>query len=688
MPFTPGTFTAAALTGDLNVMTPGTLSASAVLLVPSPVAQLQLLAGGDIAPATIAMLDADPGLLPGVFSTFNYNGNAVVSGVSWIFPTVFPSTPDTLRGQQHKTVATHANDVEPVRIEAGNDIGTSAAGLIVSVPKQTRIGAGMDIINMMFFGQNLSASDVTRVVAGRDITATTRLTTPITQQGHGTPEPAVQGNTFIIGGPGTFVLEAGRDLGPFLNSVSVTSLRSGLNNSLLAANETYGGGVLSVGNDWNPWLPAQGADLDVMFGVAKGINYAGFRNQYLDPANLGSLPAYLIMTASGGATESIYGPQLITWLQQRVSGALTAAYGTTDVSYAQAYAVFKTLPELAQRTFLNQVYFNELKQTSIKDGVSYLQYSRGYQAVNALFPASFGYTANDLSGGSNGANAPVVTGNLDLRLATIQTDWGGDIDIFGPGGRVIAGSTVRTDAQAARRTYDGGRLFAGNDDRGNVVSPLPAEINAIPSGYEGVLTLRGGSISTFTDGDFLLNQSRLFTEGGGDIVMRSSNADLNAGQGPKTSANFPPVLVKVDQNLFVQTDKVGATTGAGIAALQAAPDSPPSDVFLIAPRGTIDAGAAGIRSSRDVNLVALQVLNAANIQAQGNVTGVPVIQVPNLGALTTASNATAATQQTGLPSASNGGGQSTVIIVEIVGYGGSQGNEGNDDDDQRRRGQQ
>jgi hypothetical protein len=693
----PGTFQAMSLTGDLAVMTGAAAggAAQAILLAPSPVGQLQLLAGGNIAPATIAMLDADPGLLPGAFSVFSLDstGANVLSGIPYAFPSVFPSTTDTQRSQLHNSAITHADDPEPVRIVAGNDIGAGNSGLILSVPKQARIAAGRDIIDMMFFGQNLSPNDITRIIAGRDIIATTVLETPLlgytntTFSGvpiNGTPLPALQGNTFVIGGPGSFMLEAGRDLGPFLNSATVTSY--GSTPLQPAPVETYGGGVMAVGNDWNPWLPAKSADITVMFGVAKGANYDGFRDQYLDPANLASLPSYLVMQVSGG-TESIYGPQLILWLQQHAAGALTSAYDTTDVDYAQAYAIFTALPELQQRAFLNQVYFNELKQTDVKDGVSYLQYSRGYQAVNTLFPASLGYTANDLSGGSNGANTTVETGNLDLRLATIETTRGGNISILGPGGRVIAGSTVRTDAQAARRSFDARRLFTG------YLTPQPGTVPAvaiqtIPSGEEGVLTLRGGSISTFTDGDFLLNQSRVFTEGGGDIIMWSSNADLNAGQGPKTSANFPPVLVTVDQNLFVQTDKAGATTGAGIAALQAVPDSPPSDVFLIAPRGTIDAGAAGIRSSHDVNLAALQILNAANIQAQGNTNGVPTVQAPNISGLTSASNATAATQQTGLPGPSNGGAQSTVIIVEIVGYGGSQDSEGNDDDEQRKRRQQ
>jgi hypothetical protein len=304
--------------------------------------------------------------------------------------------------------------------------------------------------------------------------------------------------------------------------------------------------------------------------------------------------------------------------------------------------------------------------------------------VNTLFPASDGYTANNLEGGSNGANTLVQTGDLDLRLATIQTGYGGDIDIMGPGGRVIAGSTVRTDAQAARRTYDGGRLFMGNDP--NNTRLLPAQISSIPSGYEGVLTLRGGAINTFTDGDFLLNQSRLFTEQGGEITMWSSNADLNAGQGPKTSANFPPVLVKIDPNMFVQPDQTGSTTGAGIAALQATPDSPPSNVYLIAPRGTVDAGAAGLRVSGNLSIAALQVLNTANIQVQGTTVGIPTVQGPPVGALTAASNTTAATQQVAPPTQANND-QPSVIFVEVVGYGGGGGEDHREDQQRDRRGQ-
>jgi hypothetical protein len=81
------------------------------------------------------------------------------------------------------------------------------------------------------------------------------------------------------------------------------------------------------------------------------------------------------------------------------------------------------------------------------------------------------------------------------------------------------------------------------------------------------------------------------------------------------------------------------STGAGIATLAPLPEVPPGDIDLIAPLGTIDAGEAGIRVSGNVNLAALQVVNAANIQVKGESKGLPVLASVNVGALTSASAA-------------------------------------------------
>jgi hypothetical protein len=128
------------------------------------------------------------------------------------------------------------------------------------------------------------------------------------------------------------------------------------------------------------------------------------------------------------------------------------------------------------------------------------------------------------------------------------------------------------------------------------------------------------------------------------------------------------------------------STGAGIATLSPIPGVPAGSVDLIAPLGTIDAGEAGIRSSGNVNLAALHIVNAANISAQGNVTGVPQIQAPNIGGLTEASNtAGAAAQQAAGPRQGSGNAQPSIIIVEVLGFGGGDGTGAPSNEDTRQK---
>jgi hypothetical protein len=214
-------------------------------------------------------------------------------------------------------------------------------------------------------------------------------------------------------------------------------------------------------------------------------------------------------------------------------------------------------------------------------------------------------------------------------------------------------------------------LYSG--DAGD--APFAAAIDTIPSGYEGILTLRGGSIDSFTDTNFLLNQSRLFTEDGGDIAMWSSNGDLNAGEGPKTSADFPPIVVQTDDDLFTQVDSVGGVTGAGIAAFEPAPGVPAPDVFLIAPRGTVDAGAAGVRVAGNLFVAALSVANADNFSVGGTSVGVPGTATVDVATQTSAGSAAAASAQAAQSASTSGrgfGGDQSLITVDVLGYAGSQ----------------
>lgn len=685
----PGRLEAAALTGSIELA-----NSVPQLLYPSPIGQVSLLATGDISSLSLVMSDADPSLLFGVFAVPEN------VGLGRNFPGTLPVTSDRFLRLFHNERITHLGDPDPSRIYTDGSIQTA----YLSFAEQVRIGAGRDLVDVYFSGQNVSASDVTRIVAGRDIRSTTGTSFNL---------PYLVANNFVLGGPGAFFVEAGRNLGPFINSAVVAPAGSNPFGGV-----SFAGGIRTVGNEQNPWLSAGGADLFAFFGVANGINYAGFRETYLNPENASQLDGDLFVQVADvngnlrpDRTRPIYAPILADWLRDNdierfasVFGAevfpdtptgnaalATAAYARFD----DLYTAFASLDLIRQQEFLlNEVYFNELSQPSLPDSPSFNQFVRGYRAVDALFPPSLGYTDNlavyttdpstisedrplgtpvrNIVNGELQRAETVQTGSVDLRLATIETARGGDITILGPGGDLIAGSVVRTSEQAARRrTRFAPDALNVRLEFANLISPITGRIDSIPLGFEGILTLRGGAIRGFTDGDLRVNQSRVFTQAGGDIAFWSSNGDLNAGQGPRSAANFPPVTVRFDSNGATEVDSAGSVSGAGIGAFRQSPDQPLSSIILIAPVGEVDAGDAGVRASGNVFVAAARVANAENFSAGGDISGVPALAATVAPPPPTAAAAAIVAQvaRIGQENA-NANDRRSLITVDVLGYSG------------------
>ena len=158
----------------------------------------------------------------------------------------------------------------------------------------------------------------------------------------------------------------------------------------------------------------------------------------------------------------------------------------------------------------------------------------------------------------------------------------------------------------------------------------------------GVMTQGNGDIRIFSEQSLLLGLSRVMTTYGGSILGWSEEGDINAGRGANTTVLYTPPLRTYDAYGNVRLAPQVPSSGAGIATLNPIPEVPAGDIDLVAPLGTIDAGEAGIRVSGNINLAALQVLNAANIKVQGEATGIPVVAAVNTGALTSASSAASA----------------------------------------------
>ena len=268
---------------------------------------------------------------------------------------------------------------------AGSTVGQIS--LIPNAPAQ--VFAGQDILDLPFYGENFNPNDITSLVAGEDIRYNIL----------GNTQPAA----IELAGPGTLLVQAGRDID--LQTQRVTnSPESGIRTlgdsvdplgnpdglTLASANDT--GVNLAPYSFGNPNLPEGGASVVVLFGVGKGTGQTAFVSQYIDPAN-----AATVMPSSTAALISFVDQYEIN------AGNPSAAPATAD----QAWAIFQTLPANRQQLLVDQVFLSILDATGkdFNDPSSpfFQQYARGYQAINTLFPASLGYTANDLSGGADGA---------------------------------------------------------------------------------------------------------------------------------------------------------------------------------------------------------------------------------------------------------------------------------------------
>ena len=633
----PATLNLTALGGGISLEGPGILS-------PDQYGQLNLIAdqsinffNADLGPGGsdgFGMIDASPSSMPSPLTPLS--GNNIIP----YNPTAQSTFSNSASYQDHQQPSPlHSYDLTPARIyslEGSIEDGrlTSSGfyldSMLIAPDKVARIYAGQDIVDLNFLGQNLDDSDVTRIVAGRDI-----YDTPLVGeanlnalQGHSSTVPSLQ-----LAGPGTFDVEAGRNIGPLANQ----------NEAVAQGYNSFGGtGIDTVGNLYNPYLPHQSASVSVLFGAAPGIDTADFIARYIAPgASVNGVP---------GFTE-----QLVSFVEQYEEG-LTPDTGllkdqkNITLTPGQAWTAFQALPVYQQQLFVNQVFSSILALTGqdYNNAASpyYHQYARGYDAINTLFPSSYGYTANSLNGGTNGSNAPKSTGDLDVRGSTIQTQQGGDITIFGPGGQILLASA----SAPPFITAADGTVLAGPNT-------------------EGLLTLQQGNINIFTDQSVLLAQSRIFTEQGGSVLIWSSNGDINAGEGTKTTAFVPPLSYICDLNNYCIVNPAGEVTGAGIATLQTVPGAAAGDVELVAPRGTVDAGAAGIRVSGNLVIAALAVANAFNIEVKGNSVGVPTAVHVDTGALTAAGSASAAAEQASALTNRNNNDAGSQITVEVMGFG-------------------
>ncbi|MBL8200202.1 MAG: filamentous hemagglutinin family protein [Chromatiales bacterium] len=538
-----------------------------VRLLPAPRGQVEIIAAGSVRASDrsvpLLMSDSDPATLPTA---------ARPTGAGQLLAAVSLSS----------DAAIHTGDDQPVAlIAAGGDI----LGGAWQFAKQFRAIAGGDIRDLSLSGQNTSASQISLIQAGRDIDLNSR----------DNPRNS-SGNRIELGGPGRLQVLAGRNM----------SLG-------------FSRGITTIGNSANPQLPAGGAALDVWTGLGGTPDYAAFNSKYwggqyseefnrylegpqggtgliayvaditgrsdLTPDNVWSAYADLDQDDRQAYLATLAPDQRITFtsfvdLVDALVAWTNTATGRSDLTPTSAVAGYRELGTVEQRPLIQEFFFRELRDSgrlaNLPRGA--FGFARGETAVATLFPVGEPFA-----------------GDMSLLFSRLYTLDGGDISLLAPGGLLNVGL-----AQPPANLP---------------VSKKPSDLGIVAQG--------AGRVQVFSDGDVLVNQSRIFTLAGGDILIWSGNGDIDAGRGSKSAISAPPPVIRVDANGQVTVEFSDAIAGSGIRGILTSEDIEPGDVDLIAPTGVVNAGDAGIGAAGNLNIAAPQVVGLDNIQVGGISAGVP-----------------------------------------------------------------
>ncbi|AJP71148.1 hypothetical protein TS85_03900 [Sphingomonas hengshuiensis] len=624
----PSTISAIAAAGDVSIL-------GGIVMMPSPTGNLDLLAGDNIvlgyetearaeAPRTgvgnhplnyrttsytepgILMSQADIALLPTpdniaptrtrtlIRENFLYAGHGNISPAGTYF------TEDNLPDL-------HVGDVRPARIYAARGDIVSDNLAILTLPKSAWVQANGSIYFPSFSFQHNQATDLSLLRAGDGIYFSHVLRRDVRYL-----RAFVDYGYVNVFGPGRLEVEAGGDIYLPDNSLGITTDRIQLypvNTAVPAFTPTA------------PWHPDENAaDIAISAGFNQAPSYAAFEAAYLDPLKADGMAEYVIDEASGkslylfdrdypraqGATGEFAVPEpregLVNYVR-RLQGLAPLETREAEQGYLDtAWAYWQTLSTDYKTPFYRSILFMETRSSGreANDPKSdrYGSAQRGYDAIATLFPGAQKAADEALAEGESRWN-----GDFETYASRVVSFGGGKVELVIPGGKV-----------------DLANVAAANDQTGqpSLEQPRGDAMRA------GIITADGGEVNILAHNSVILNNSRLLTTKGGNVMIWSSFGDIAAGRGAKTSISPQYYDYLLDKWAAMEREPAGLPTGAGIGTLATQPGTPPADVDLVAPLGIVDAGDAGIRVSGNFNVFALQVLGLDNIEVAGIATGLPI----------------------------------------------------------------
>src|SRR5262249_41493590 len=135
------------------------------------------------------------------------------------------------------------------------------------------------------------------------------------------------------------------------------------------------------------------------------------------------------------------------------------------------------------------------------------------------------------------------SGDLTLAFSQIYTLNGGSINLLVPGGNVNVGLA-------------------------NPPSSFEALGISRAAAQLGIVAEQAGDVNIYSLQDVLVNTSRVFTLGGGNIAIWSTLGSIDAGRGAKSAISAPPPTLIVDSSGNITIDFSSAVAGSGIRTIQ------------------------------------------------------------------------------------------------------------------------
>lgn len=423
------------------------------------------------------------------------------------------------------------------------------------------------------------------------------------------------------------LIQAGRDI-----NIEGGLKVQGQGDAMLAAgrhvNVNAAAGITAVGRRFNFLLGEGSASLTVLAGVdlASGKNYVGAAQDHFELLGLqgqgllsGSAEERRSQALALAEQKGLDGEALKVFMQQRL--------GLDQLpSLSDALLAFDGLPIEHKALLINQKLTTEVIAAGVAAGLSTsseakaLAYQPAYDAIEAVFP---------------GSSESPKTANVAMGASLIKTYQNSPITVMAPSGGLDVGQLVGSDASGAASL--------------------------------GIVTTSGGSITTLARNNIDINQSRISTVGEGDLLLWSSNGDIDAGRGAKTLTSKEDPVFSIDGQGNLVVDLPGSASGSGINL-----GGKKSKLYLYAPKGKIDAGDAGIKSAGASFFGAQFILGGANIETNGPSIGIPPPPpvgnaATNVGSL--GQSATAAGTDAGENSTSKRRSRRQVLL-ELLGFGG------------------